>query len=192
MAKKPRQAHDVLKDKTLNAAERIVRGQGFAALTARSISAEVGYALGTLYNLFDNLDDVVLHVNARTLDAMHSEMKSSRSIGALAKSYIRFASTNPHVWQMLFEHTRKTSGALPEWYQSRIDRMFSLAEQLLAKEIDVDKKSLKKSAKVLWASIHGICSLSLNGTLETTKSESASVLAQALIDAYLKGVSRRV
>ncbi len=190
MAKKPRQPHDVLKEKTLNAAEKIVRSQGFSALTARSISTEVGYALGTLYNLFDNLDDVILHVNARTLDAMHDEMKSARSISALAKAYLRFAGANPHVWNMLFEHTRKTSSALPGWYQARIDRMFSLAEQLLTKEIEVDKKALRKSAKVLWASIHGICSLSLNGTLETTKSESAAVLAQALIDAYLSGVRR--
>lgn len=190
MAKKPRKTHDVLKEKTLNAAEKIVRNQGLSALTARAIATEVGYALGTLYNMFENLDDVILHVNARTLDTMHDEMKPARSITALAKVYIRFAGANPHVWNMLFEHTQKTSGTLPEWYQARIERMFSLAEALLAKEIETDKKSLKRSTKVLWASIHGICSLSLNGTLETTKSEPASVLAEALIDAYINGVRR--
>lgn len=190
MVKKPRQHYAVLQKKTLDAAEKIVRGQGFSSLTARNIATEAGYALGTLYNLFDNLDDVILHVNARTLDALHAELKGIRSIASLAKSYIRFATERPHLWHMLFEHTRKTPGALPDWYQLRIDRMFLLTEHLLAKEVNLDKKSLKKSAKVLWASVHGICSLSLNGTLETTKSESASALACAMIESYLNGVRR--
>ena len=40
------------------AAREIAEKEGLRGLTARRIAREIGYTVGTLYNLFDNLDDL--------------------------------------------------------------------------------------------------------------------------------------
>ena len=57
----------------MSSARGIVQQEGLRALTARSLAAAIGYSPGTLYNLFENLDELALHVNASTLDALHAE-----------------------------------------------------------------------------------------------------------------------
>ena len=54
----------------LDAAQEIIEAQGLAGLSAREIARRIGYSPGTIYNVFANLDDVVLNVEARVLDAL--------------------------------------------------------------------------------------------------------------------------
>jgi len=191
MGRRSDHSREELREMILSTAEKLVRKNGISFLTARNIASEIGYAVGTLYNLFKNLDDLVLYINGRTLDSLYQQISKAKNIKALAKSYIQFAKDEPHLWGMLFDHTNKDRKNLPEWYKEKIDRMFNLTENILINEIDVNKKTLKKAAKVIWASIHGICVLSISGTLETTKSDSAHSLANSVIENYLKGISSR-
>ena len=88
----------------LEAAERIVVEQGFEGLSARKVSAAIGYTVGTLYLVFENIDDLVLQVNARTLDRLYARMEKSRTdapdvrdyLMQLGQVYIRFADEDPH------------------------------------------------------------------------------------------------
>ena len=59
----------------VQAAERIFQTEGLQALTVRRVSKEIGYSIGTIYNLFENPDDLSLHVKARTLDALYAHIR---------------------------------------------------------------------------------------------------------------------
>ena len=48
-------------------AERQIAEKGLAGFNARCVAAEAGCSVGTLYNLFENLDGIVIRVNSRTL-----------------------------------------------------------------------------------------------------------------------------
>ena len=56
-----------LKGMVLKAAGGIIAQEGLRALTTRRLGKHIGYAAGTLYQLYRNLDDIILHVNTQTL-----------------------------------------------------------------------------------------------------------------------------
>jgi len=188
MTKKSDIKRDNLRSLAIDKAWTIVQQKGFSELNARIIAKKIGCSVGTLYNIFENLDELVLFVNGRTLDSMHDYMKNEKTVNSLARSYIDYANKEPNLWATLFEHRTTGRDNLPKWYQEKIDLMFDLTEKILENSLDTDQKTLRRTAKVIWASIHGICALSLSGTLNTTKSDSAHVLANSMIDNYLGGL----
>ena len=51
-----------LRTRLTDAAERTIAEKGLAALRARDIAREAGCAVGTIYNVFEHLDELVLSV----------------------------------------------------------------------------------------------------------------------------------
>src|SRR4051794_14510015 len=51
----------------VDAAERVIAERGLRQLKARNLAQAVGCALGAIYNVFPDLDGLVLEVNLRTL-----------------------------------------------------------------------------------------------------------------------------
>src|SRR4051812_13588433 len=109
-----RRAH--LKDALIAAAERTVESHGLRALRARALAEEVGCAVGAIYNVVDDLDDLVLLVNSRTLSALDRDIGAAigRVDGVaatsdslidrlvrLAQAYLDFAAANPLRWRAL-------------------------------------------------------------------------------------------
>ena len=68
----------------LSAAGEIAEAEGPRGLTARAIAGRIGYSPGTLYNVLADLDDVVLQLNADTLDALHARLADVRRAGVPA------------------------------------------------------------------------------------------------------------
>src|SRR5215467_3860058 len=63
-----------LRDALVAAAEQAIARQGLGSLRARALAEEVGCAVGAIYNVVEDLDDLVLLVNARTLAALEREL----------------------------------------------------------------------------------------------------------------------
>ena len=57
-------------------------------LTARKVAQAIGYAPGTLYNLFRNRDEMILHLNGRTLDRLCRDRTVSEMAGSLVHHYL--------------------------------------------------------------------------------------------------------
>src|SRR5262245_66505905 len=66
-----------LRDALVAAAERTVEREGLRGLRARSLAKEVGCAVGAIYNAVEDLDELVLLVNARTLRALEAELAAA-------------------------------------------------------------------------------------------------------------------
>jgi AcrR family transcriptional regulator len=199
MARRSDHSREEIREMALSAAEQIVVEQGFKGLSARKIAAAIGYTVGTLYLVFQNLDDLILHINARTLDRLHARMTESRANSGdardyllrLGQVYIRFANDDPHRWAMVFEHRFSEDRAVPAWYQEKITRMFALVEdglEPLAKQRP--QQEIVQAARALWGGVHGICILALTDNLGAAGIDSVQELAQSLISNYLEGFSR--
>jgi len=198
MARRSDHSREEIREMALSAAEQIVVEQGFKGLSARKIAAAIGYTVGTLYLVFQNLDDLILHINARTLDRLHARMTQSQTNSGdardyllqLGQVYIRFANDDPHRWAMVFEHRFSDDRAVPAWYQEKITRMFALVEeglQPLAKQRP--QQDVTQAARALWGGVHGICILALTDNLGAAGVDSVQELAQSLISNYLEGFS---
>src|SRR5262245_29039349 len=102
MARRSDHTREELYKLALDAARKIVGKEGLRGLSTRRVAGEIGYTAGTLYQLFDDLDDLIMRLNGTTLDALYSmcgEVSPSGDPGMalkeLANRYIDFVAKNP-------------------------------------------------------------------------------------------------
>ena len=196
MARRSDHSRDEIREMAIDAAERIVVAEGYAGLSARKVAAAIGYTVGTLYLVFRNLDDLVLQVNARTLDRLHARMieagerdaEPAASLLRLGDAYIGFAAADPHRWGMVFEHRGADGARLPDWYREKVTRMFELVEDRLAPLAPArDRKEIVRAARAIWGGVHGICILAVSGKLDVAGVDSVQELSETLIRHFLAG-----
>ena len=82
MARRSEHSLEEIKAMVLDAAESIVIEDGFSALKARTIAREIGYTVGSIYMVFTNMADLMMHINARTLDAIAAQLDQTQDSAA--------------------------------------------------------------------------------------------------------------
>ena len=197
MARRNDHTKEEIREMVISPGLNLIKNSGFSAFSKRQIAKEIGYSVGTLYNVFESYDDIVLHINAVTLDDMRKfieegldpKLKNAKAIKQLARLYIDFAHKNRNSWSALFEYNITSELDLPEWYNQRIEKLFSIVESILSKFISKKSEALKYS-KVIWASIHGIYALSLTKKLNVADTASVEILTDSLIENYLRGLEK--
>jgi AcrR family transcriptional regulator len=186
-----------LRELILDAARDIIEADGLAGLSAREIARRVGYSPGTIYNMFENLDDVVLHVEARLLDELDARLTANLAdktlpgdpLQRLAHVYLDFTHEKPKLWNLLFEHHLPPGADLPPWYQQKLEGLMQRIEASLAPMFPAGKDiERQRAARVLWAGVHGITSLSTADKLSVVTTEAAPRLVDDLITTYLAGL----
>lgn len=196
MARRGDHSRDEIHKMALDAAEAIVAADGYKGLSARKVAAAIGYTVGTLYLVFENLDDLVLQVNGRTLDSLLEWLAVRRRKGrdardqllALADAYIAYAEAETPRWNMLFEYVKENGNALPDWYQAKLSKVFGLVETALKPLADHRSASeVEQASRVLWASVHGICTLKIRHRMDLAGGQSTVEMAQMLVDNFLRG-----
>jgi len=200
MARRSDHSREELYDMAMNAAREIVQRDGMRALTARNLAAAIGYSPGTLYNLFENLDELALHVNAATLDALHDAVAQDGQTGnpetdlnRMLRRYLSFLQGNPALWTAIFEYRRSSDVNLPSWYHERVQKLLRLVEDALSPLFTSgNERELREAASVLWSSLHGICTLAQDGRLSLVSAQSVPQMAQSLIANYLVGLRAQV
>jgi AcrR family transcriptional regulator len=196
MARRNDHSHEEIRDMALEAAEQIIVEQGHDGLTARKVASEIGYTVGTLYLVFENLNDLIMHINARTLDRLHQLMNDGETqnlapkdrLIRLGQIYIHFAYSDPHRWALIFEHRPTDDRPTPDWYAEKVMRVFAVVEETLQPLAPHRTKSeISQAACALWAGIHGICILGITQKLSDVGEDSVQDLARSLIGNYLSG-----
>lgn len=190
---------DELRELIIEASTDLIRGGGLSALSAREIARRINYSPGTLYNSFENLDDLVLTIESRLLDALLEELSALPEDGAprervlrIAHTYLGFTAKNPKLWNLLFEHHIPQTHAVPEGYQQKFEALLGKVEEALRPLAEgADDARIKRSARVLWSGIHGISSLSAADKLAVISADDAGVLIDDLVSTYLRGLETR-
>lgn len=191
MARRSEHSQEDLRKMAVDAGCALIEQRGYQEFSARAVAAAMGYTVGTLYHLFGDLDNFILHINARTMEEWYKNFGSIQPVKPeararhFAQNYYHFAKENYNRWLALFEHNMKPE-EIPEWFRPKINMMFDLFEQTVLVHTDGDKKKAGKLAKILWASVHGICVLSLTGKLEQVKADRAEKMIDDLFTLTLK------
>jgi AcrR family transcriptional regulator len=185
---------DEIREMVLATARRIVAKQGLGALSTRKVASSIGYAVGSLYLVFRNLDDLILHVNGATLDDLYQTLETTAvrikdpeaCLLALARAYIQFAFNNRSLWTLVFEHPAPLRR--PGWYQDKVKRTFGLIEERLhGIAPQRPAKDLKLAAHALWCGVHGVSVLGLADRLDESGLPASEKLAVSLVTNYLVG-----
>jgi len=195
MARRSEHSQQEIKDMVLNAAETIVVEEGFDKLKVRKIAMDIGYTVGSIYMVFDNMADLIMHIKGRTLDDIATQLNAidatetaEQKIVLLAKTYLMFASTHFNRWRMIFEHQLAENEKVPDGYQQKVNQIFRIVEvefeQLSSTHTD---EQSKQAARALWSGVHGICTLSLTGKLDLLGVDSIENTVVLLVENFIAG-----
>lgn len=196
MARRSDHTREELKELALKSAEELLNDKPASELSTRQIASKMGYTVGTLYQIFKNLPDLLLHVNARTLKQLFENCQqldinnqaAQDNILTYANVYLDFAHSNPGLWELIFDIDVLSVEELPDWYLSQVNTLFTLIEvQLKTIRPDASEQEIIKTSRVLWSSVHGICTLSINHNLFSESVCSSQDLIKSLVDHFIKG-----
>jgi AcrR family transcriptional regulator len=189
---------DDLRTRLIDAAERRIAVQGLAGLKAREVTGDAGCALGALYNAFDDLDELILHVSSRTLRRLGVALAASQTetdppdaaMAALARAYVTFALENRNLWSALFKHWLPDGRDVPDWHladhAALIDRIIG---PLAALRPDLGADMLRLRARTLFAAVHGVVQLALEGRFVGAPPERIASEVEALVRAMTRGLA---
>ena len=188
---KPDKRRAELRQRLLEAAEQKVAAEGLDALKARDMAATVGCSVGQIYNIYPDLDALILAVNGRTLEKLGAMVTSSKqttapsspeeataALVAQADAYLQFALNNRNRWQAIFQHRLATDKQQPDWYLELKEKLFSHVAaplQILLPDMAVEDRA--RLGRSVFSTVHGVVSL---GVEELLGRQSPAELAEQL------------
>lgn len=202
MARRSDHTREELRDLILSSASNIIEKEGFSALTARKIAADIGYTPGTLYNVFQSMDGLTLVLNGMTLEKLLPVLANSKEANkdkapeeimkAMARAYRDFATTNRERWVIMFKHELSDKEEIPEWFRDKTALLFQPLESVLKDHFTFSSdKERQITARSLWAAIHGIYFLHETGKLPLLDGDDVcESMTDALIDNCVKGLRK--
>lgn len=194
MARRSDHSREELFELALTAARQLAEDDGLRGVTARGVARKIGYTIGTIYNVFDDLDDLIVQLNTRTLDEMYASLSSlkpgsgtEKYLYALARRYMEFTQQHPRLWGLLFEHRLPEGRTLPETYYERVFRLYELIEIAIEPYFGARQQRKKRHmARVLWSSVYGICLLGMLDKIATE--ESPPEMVKTLVKMFVLGI----
>lgn len=198
MARRSDHSREELRALALDATERLLSDSevGVERVSARVIAKEIGYSAGTLYNIFESFDELLIQVAARTLERMLKEANAAvefgdprRSLMQLANFYYRFTRENDPAWQLVVRYQFQGAKRLPIWYLARVNRVLVTVERAIAPLFDDSRRrDRRQSALTLWSSMQGICTTARSAPRVEDAEAMVRTLSQDLVDHYVAGL----
>jgi AcrR family transcriptional regulator len=192
MGRRNLHTRDELHDLALRTASGIVEREGIAGLSMREVARRIGYTVGALYQVYANLDDLIVQVNERTVGELRRaledvEAKSrlpGQRLRLLAAAYLGFSLLHANRWRLVFEHRLPPGQAAPATYRPQTQAIFalvgrSIAPFALARE---GNATVEELASTLWSAVHGICVLAASSKLNVGSATSAQRQIDLLLD----------
>lgn len=164
-----------LRDELLNAAESMIAAGGLAGLKTRELAQRIGVANGAVYNLVDDVDDLILRVRSRTLARLDATLTAAEGEGTLppvdmlariAVAYCDFAAENTELWRAMFEHRLQPGKVVPEqWTVEQMGLFRHIHGPLVTLLPKRSAVELGLLARNLFSAVHGMVVLGLEQKL---------------------------
>jgi AcrR family transcriptional regulator len=161
------------------AAEKAIAAKGLSGLKSRELAAKIGIANGAVFNLVNDMDELVLRVGSRTLARLD-----------IAVAYCDFAADNLELWRALFEHRMAPEKPIPQWAIEEQMNLFRHIYHPLAKLFPKwSADELGITARSLFASVHGMVSLGLEQKLIAVPVAALRDEIATIVKATIKGLN---
>ena len=150
------------REEVIGAALEIVKRDGIEVLTARSLAAELGSSPRPIFTVFESMEEVLRAVTASAVKLYEKYedegMEGLNSFKGAGTGYIRFASEQPKLFQLLFMKERcgfadhkKTLTVIDNYYEKILN--------LVQKQYGFSRETSEEIYMHMWIYSHGIASL---------------------------------
>lgn len=189
MARIPR---DELRARLIEIAEARICAEGMDGLRARDLAREAGCAVGAIYNVFTDLNQLVLAVNGRTFlrlgdqvrrtVAAHPDPDPIAQLIAMAEGYRAFAVQNRNAWLALFDLRMSSDADVPEWYWQEMAALFEIiAAPLRQLNPESSAEELDLLVRTLFSAVHGIVLLGVEKRISGVPDDRVEQMLALLI-----------
>ncbi len=171
----------------ISAALDIIRAEGTAALTARSLAAKLGSSPKPIFGLFSGMDEVLRGAIAAADKLYQSCIAHDMAEGryppykASGMAYIRFAREERELFKLLFMRDRSCEAHMDE--RENIRPIL----EIIKKNTGMDEEQALLFHQQQWIYVHGLASMIATGYLdwdEDFAEKALSEVYQALLQRY--------
>lgn len=201
--------HDQVRETVLAKAEQLVETQGLEALKARPLAAAAGISVGTFYNLFGSIDDLMKQVNHNVMDeylvfvtqqttarfeALRLEERDEdyiiKHLMVLAEVYLDFIEMREKKWAAVLAFNAKRDPNEPDdrFRAQQASLLNFIALMLKDTKLGNDPKMLEKAARTLWSSTHGVIVLNYLGLKGDLARQNCLQLIELFVTYFVKGL----
>ena len=206
-------AHELIRKELIAETLAMLDQGGIDAVKARPLAAKVGVSVGSLYNLYGNLDGLlnevcgVILIEFSDYMAAHAfktfplieanedfnlNQKSLEKLIALAEGYMNFIAAYEARWTAMIRFNRlRQGGKADDWYMTKQAELFErIAVLLHMTHYEKDSVELRRAARALWSSVHGIISLNFIGWREKEAFNETLILIRIMVESFVVGASK--
>jgi AcrR family transcriptional regulator len=187
-----------LRETLILVAERSIASKGLAGLKTRDLARQIGVANGAVYNLVEDVDELILRVGSRTLDRLDAALTAAEREGPaapdqilvrIALAYCDFAAENLELWRALFEHRMQRGKPIPQWaIEQQMNLFRHIYRPLAALFPNRSAAELGVTARSLFSSVHGMISLGLEQKLIAVPITVLRREIATIVKAIIKGL----
>ena len=183
------------RDRIVTLARNIIAQGGLSELKARRVAQEAEVSVGTVYNLFGHLDDLVRLANAQTYDSLFAHqtdaLARARADGlpvraqlhALAQAYLVWVGEHHSLWSAALAFNRERQGEAPDWYRDKELSLLAIIEDALSGlPSDLPEARRATAARALWAGIHGNVMLAMGRSALLQPTEQIEAQMRLIVD----------
>lgn len=194
-----RKTPDGTRERIIGLTRDLMAVDGLSSLKVRAIAASTGVSVGTIYNMFGHLDDLVRLANGQTYDdlfthqqnallrARDAEQSPRHQLYALAHAYLEWVSDHHTLWSSTLAFNQDRMDSAPAWYRQKEQSLLAIIEEALEDfPICFDGDMRLHTARALWASIHGIVSMAMGTRTLLLPVEDIEVQIEIVVDAVAR------
>lgn len=193
MAGKVQERKEKLRVTLIDVAQNQIVSGGLASLKARDIARQAECALGAIYNVFDDINALVMAVNGRTFHALGADVTAAveqaqgqspnAQLIAMSKAYLGFAVDNTHLWRALFDLDMSVESQVPDWYLAELGQLFAhIAVPLAQLFPDLPEAELDLMVRALFSSVHGIVLLGLQNRISAVPRDQIEMMIALVLN----------
>jgi AcrR family transcriptional regulator len=175
--------HAVVRETLIKSTLSLMESGGLAAVKARTVAETAGVSVGTVYNLFGNVDRLILAANLRIYDELGAvggrrmlvieaelqkrikagkiadtprERLHARLLG-LAETYVEFVSANANRWSALLAFNRTREVSESEDNLQHLNALIDILGDVLKEAPRWRTPTERRLAgRAMWSAVHGV------------------------------------
>ena len=197
--KKEKYTKKEMQGMAINAARELIFEGGPSNCSARKIADKTNFTAGTLYNIFENFNEIIIYVNISIYNDLIKFIKphvkqinlaktSTESMKHFAALYIIFLEENQNHWNSIINFQQKNQ-KVPEFYSGKIDEIMTIISNIFIEKANMSDDEAKRSAYIIWAGLNGINSFTSHNNIN--KNTKSHILIEDFIENYINGLIKK-
>jgi len=177
----------------LTAAREIARQDGWQSVTIRKVAERIEYSPPTIYEYFENKEDILLELLREGFRQMAATLKPIREVTEdpeqrllkMAEAYWNFAMSNPELYQVMNGLGGVPFGCLEKPPAAR--EAFVLTQEALvawAKMQGVNVPDIEGAVEIIRSLVHGLISLTMVDRINGGEPRAKELLQRAMRDMF--------